>query len=175
MSEIVRLKPNEITIAFSVDLPERLVRSWTPDQPVLLEQAAAIPEAIDHARAAVVPVTTKALAVLLAKTAKLWKLPEEWDDIAEFYVEALDDVPLDLVQSALKHVRLNSKWFPKPSEIRASVTLELDRRRHVLRRIEVMEQKMKRGDVERQEPWQPASAEDKARVAAMLANVRKIL
>lgn len=56
-----------------MDLPEQLTSAWTPDQPVTTEQAVAIPEALDHARAAVVPVSIKALAVMLAKTAKLWK------------------------------------------------------------------------------------------------------
>lgn len=175
MHEIVRLPQNAITTAFSTEFPERLTSDWTPDQPVSTEQASAIPDALDHARAAVEPINPKALAVLLARTAKLWKLPEEWDDIAEFYVEALEDVPLDLVQSALKHVRLTSKWFPKPSEIRASIGLELDRRRHVRRRLEVMEQKVRLGHVERPADWTPPTAEEKARVAEMLANVRKIL
>lgn len=140
-----------------------------------MAQAEKLPEALRHARAAVEPIDQQGLVVLLEKTAKLWKIPDEWEETAEFYIEAMEDVPLDLVQSALKHVRMTLKWFPKPSELRGSISLELDRRRHVLRRLEVMEQKVKLGGVEKPADWKPASAEDKARVAEMLANVRKIL
>lgn len=107
-----------------------------------------MPSAITEAEAAVRPVDAKTLAVLLAQSLKVWKLPEDWDDIAPFYREAFEDVPLDLVQSALKHCRMTIKWFPKVSELRAPIDAELSRRRDVLRRLRTMELKAARGDVE---------------------------
>src|SRR5262249_55279447 len=48
------------------------------------------------------------------------------------YLEALADVPPDLVEIALKHVRQNLKWFPKPCELREPIAgvLEARRRAH---------------------------------------------
>ena len=132
----------------SVDLGERLVTCWTPDQRIPAETAAKLPSAITEAEEAVRPVDAKTLAVLLAQSLKVWKLPEDWDDIAPFYREAFEDVPLDLVQAALKHCRMTIKWFPKVSELRAPIDAELRRRRDVLRRLRTMELKAARGDVE---------------------------
>jgi hypothetical protein len=129
-------------------LPERLATSWTPDQRISAENAARLPEAITEIEALNDPIDDKVLAVLLAKSLKLWKLPEDWDDVAPFYREALADVPLDLVQSALKHLRLTLKWFPKPCELRAPIEAELSHRRDLLRRIRTMALKARLGDVE---------------------------
>lgn len=106
-----------------------------------------MPSAITEAEALTTAIDGKTLAVLLAQTFKLWNPPEDWDDTAPFYREALEDVPLDLVQSALKHLRQTLKWFPKPCELRAPIEGELRRRRDVLRRLKLMEQKARLGDV----------------------------
>lgn len=168
------------TTVSSTGLPERLATSWTPDQRLPAETAARLPEAITEIEALNAPIDDKVLAVLLVKSLKLWKLPEDWDDIAPFYREALADVPLDLVQSALKHLRLTSKWFPKPSELRAPIETELRHRRDLLRRIKTMELKASKGDVE-EAPWVPRTAEEKAqaaeiarKTALMLAAVQRI-
>lgn len=154
-------------------LPERLVTCWTPDQRIPAEAAAALPSAIAEAEALTKPIDRKTLAVLLNKTLKVWKLPDDWDDIAPFYREALADVPHDLVEAALKHCRLNHDWFPKPKHLRAPIEAELIRRRDVLRRIKTMELKAAKGDVE--EPvWIPATPEEKAR-AAEIADQTKLM
>lgn len=92
-------------------------------------------------------VSPQELGVLLAKTAKVWPTPADWNETAEFYVEALEDMPADLVHSALKHCRLTLKWFPKPAELREPVQRELERRQTVLRRLKAMQQRAKLGDV----------------------------
>lgn len=137
-----------------------------------------MPSAITEAEAAVRPIEGKALAVLLAQSLKVWKLPEDWDDVAPFYREAFEDVPLDLVQSALKHCRMTIKWFPKVSELRAPIDAELRRRRDVLRRLKTMEMKARKGDVEEPAlrvvptPEQKAEAEEIAtKTKLMLASL----
>jgi hypothetical protein len=107
-----------------------------------------LPSAITEAEALTRPIDGKALAVLLMQSFKIWNPPADWDDIAQFYREALEDVPLDLVQASLKHLRLTLKWFPKPCELRAPIEAELRRRRDVLRRLQTMALKVQRGDVE---------------------------
>jgi hypothetical protein len=139
-----------------------------------------LPAAITEIEALNEPIDPKTLAVLLLKSLKLWKLPEDWDDVAPFYREALADVPLDLVQSALKHLRLTLKWFPKPCELRAPIEAELRRRRDLLRRIKTMELKASKGDVE-EEPWCPRTPEETAQAleiaaetSAMLKAIRRV-
>lgn len=136
------------TTGSSTGLPERLTTAWTPDQQVPAETAASLPSAITEAEALTTAIDSKTLAVLLAQTFKLWNPPDDFDDTAPFYREALEDVPLDLVQSALKHIRQTLKWFPKPCELRAPIEVELRRRRDMLRRLKLMEQKVRLGDVE---------------------------
>jgi hypothetical protein len=107
-----------------------------------------LPSAIAEAEALTTAVDGKTLAVLLMQTFKIWNPPDDFDDTAPFYREALEDVPLDLVQAALKHLRQTLKWFPKPCELRAPIEAELRRRRDVLRRLKTMDLKVQRGDVE---------------------------
>lgn len=85
------------------------------------------------------PISPKALAVLMNQTFAIWPLPENWQQIAPVYREALEAIPLDLVQSALKHVRLTSKWFPKPSELIDPVRAEMENRKQTLRRLTTMD------------------------------------
>ena len=67
-----------------------------------------------------------------------WTLPENWADIAKFYIEALEDVPHDLVEEALKHVRLNCTFFPKPAELRGPIAEALSERRAARDRLETV-------------------------------------
>ncbi len=86
--------------------------------------------------AACEPADLQAIAVLLEHTLKLFGLPENWDDIAEFYLEALEDVPLDIVRDGLKRIRLESVFFPKPAEIRRALKDKLDERESTRLRLD---------------------------------------
>jgi hypothetical protein len=155
-------------------LPERLVNAWTADQPVSAEAAASLPAALAEAEAMAQPVDRKALTVLLNRTLKLWKLPEDWPELAPFYLEALADAPQDLVEAALRHCRLNLDWFPRPKHLRAPIEQELQRRKDVLRRVRTMALKAGKGDVE-ELPWTPATPEEKAQAAEMAQQARTML
>jgi len=91
---------------------------------------------IAQARANLAPMDPKALAVKLNQTLALWPKPAEFETTAEFYLEALETVPADLVEKALKHVRLNSKFFPKPAELLEPIRAEMTQRRESLRDAE---------------------------------------
>jgi hypothetical protein len=80
------------------------------------------------ARTALIPINPKELAAKLERTLALWPLPANWSDVAEFYREALADVPADLVDHALRHVRRTSKFFPKPAELREPIAAALKAR-----------------------------------------------
>lgn len=163
------------TNASETRLPERLVTSWTPDQNVPAESIASLPSAITEAEALTTPVDSKTLAVLLMQTFKIWNPPDDFDDTAPFYREALEDVPLDLVQAALKHLRQTLKWFPKPSELRAPIETELRRRRDVLRRLKLMEQKARLGDVAAPVLRAVLSPEEEAAAVEASAKAKAIL
>lgn len=139
------------------------------------EDAAKLPlalaEAEDFARA----IDGKTLAVLLVQTLRLWKLPDDWDDIAPFYREALEDLPADLAQAALKHCRLTMRWFPKPADIRAPIEAELRRRKDVLRRLRTMEQKARRGEVDAPGLRVVPTPEQKTEAEVIAAKTRAVL
>lgn len=109
------------------------------------------------------------------QTFKIWNPPDDFDDTAPFYREALEDVPLDLVHAALKHVRQTLKWFPKPCELRAPIEAELRRRRDMLRRLRLMEQKVRLGDVEPPVLRAVRSPEETAAVVEAAEKTRQVL
>lgn len=78
--------------------------------------------------AAVRPATTKEIAVKLEDTLSLWTLPESWSKTAKFYVEAMEGLPSDLVDHALKEARMHCKFMPKPAELRGFVDAEMGKR-----------------------------------------------
>ena len=65
----------------------------------------------------------------LAQTLAIWPPPDNLAAIMPHYRMALADVPADLVDVALRHVALHSKWFPKPAELREPIERLLDQRR----------------------------------------------
>lgn len=156
-------------------LPATLASTWTVDQPVPAAVIAQLPVALDEAEAMMRPIAPKDLYVLLTRTLMLWKLPEDWNDIAPFYREALEDCPRDLVEAGLKHARLTSKWFPKPCELREPFQAELERRRGVLLRLRTMELRAKLGQGDVPEVPPMPSVEEKAAVTEMAAEARRIL
>lgn len=156
-------------------LAERLVISWTADQDVPADSAASLPSAIAEIEALTTPIDGKTLAVLLMQTLKIWNPPGDFDDTAQFYREALEDVPADLVQAALKHLRQTLKWFPKPCELRAPIEDELRRRRDILRRLKLMEQKTRMGGVTAPALRPVRTDAEKAEAEAMAQRARDVL
>ena len=75
------------------------------------------------------PIDERELGVKLAQTLAIWPPPDNLAAIMPHYRMALADVPADLVDVALRHVALHSKWFPKPAELREPIERLLDQRR----------------------------------------------
>jgi hypothetical protein len=138
---------------------------------------ALLPQALDEAAGMLRPALRKDLFVLLCRTLALWKLPDDWDDLAPFYVEALEDCPPDLVQAALRHVRLTLKWFPKPCELREPIVAELERRRAVLTRLRTLDMMARRQAKQDEGGFKyQATVDEKAAVERMMerAKARKL-
>lgn len=118
---------------------QRHYAEWTPatgDLPATVEQIAADVRAF---AAGLEPADPRALAVELRRTLALFPPPDEHQAAAlsEGAMEALEGAPLDIAQAALKRVRMESKFFPRPSEIRERVVAELGERRRAKAKAEV--------------------------------------
>lgn len=88
--------------------------------------------------------------------------PPEWKLAQPVYVEALKDVPIDLIQRAvMDHIR-RSPWFPKPAELFELCSDALEHRRWRLR--EITEE-----IVAPMEPQPIPTEEQKASVDAMMS------
>lgn len=162
MTDIARVKATQVAKAKEVHAPpvtatggalasqRPLLEGWIPayGATALLRE---IEAAIQEAELQLMPITPNALAVAFDNTIALWddRLPAEWAELAEFYYEALEDMPEDLVHKALKHVRLNHRWqtMPKPADFRSAVADDL-----VHRRVELWKLKAMRFDALRNPP-----------------------
>lgn len=51
--------------------------------------------------------------------------PRNWATAAPLYIEALADIPPELLAVAVKHAIMSNPYFPKPAELRASIVDEL--------------------------------------------------
>lgn len=114
-----------------------IVNEWqAQDEPILstneCEKAIQIIEEHLH------PCDPKVAMVLLDETLELFKVPDNWNVIAKFYLEAIDEIPEDLLRETLKHVRMTKKWFPKPVELREYALDKLFHRRISIHRYRVM-------------------------------------
>lgn len=108
--------------------PPRWLDGWVPAYQVDLPKTEVQAE-YERWEAACEPIDPKALAVMLDKTLEMFTpLPANWAEVYDFYLEGFEDVPADLVAVALKHVRLNCKFFPKPAEFRQPIAEALSER-----------------------------------------------
>ena len=82
------------------------------------------------------------------------------------YIEALADIPLELLAVAVRHEIVSNPYFPKPADLRAAIVDELreDRRRREERRLAALPKPA--------EP-SPPTPEDIAYVDALLAAALK--
>lgn len=78
----------------------------------------------------------KAVAVILKPLIDLHGEPRNWLTAAPLYIEALSDIPPELLAVAVKHAITSNPFFPKPADLRLSIVDELSdyRRRQDERR-----------------------------------------
>lgn len=97
------------------------------------------------------PAPVKLIAVKLVETMRVFGLPEGWDrGTAKFYIEALEDVPTELIEPTLKAVRLNCKFTPKPAEIRQNIPAVWSHRRYDMHRLLAIRARARRDEEDRQ-------------------------
>ncbi len=106
------------------------------------------------------------MAVILKPLIDLHGEPRNWATAAPLYVEALADIPPQILSIAVKHAIAFNSFFPKPAELRASVTGELANYRR--RRDEAA---LRASALPEPEPAPPPSDEDKAYVENLVKGV----
>lgn len=88
------------------------------------------PSALVRAERALFPAHPQEWALLMAKYLPLWGIKAvDWQAQAPLYLEALANIPADLLQTAMAECAKTLKFFPKPAEIRETIESELSDRK----------------------------------------------
>lgn len=108
----------------------------------------------------------KAFAVIIKPLCDIYGEPKNWDAKINLYYKTLSDIPERILDHAVTECIRSSVFFPKPAELRAAVTHELEEHRRRLRESFAASRALP--EPERK----PPSEEDKAHVAAVMAQFR---
>jgi len=91
--------------------------------------------------------------------------PRNWATAAPLYIEALSDIPPELLAIAVRHAISSNPYFPKPADLRLSIADEL--REHRRRRDDEY-----RARLPKPAELPPPTEEDIAYVDALLAPMK---
>jgi hypothetical protein len=105
--------------------------------------------------------------VILKPLVDLHGEPNNWASAVQIYIEALADIPPELLRAAVRHAIAANPYFPKPAELRASIADELQS--YWRRRREEMP------TLPKPEDRPPPSPEDIAHVKEAMRQIRGIL
>lgn len=122
------------------------------------------------------PADPRLLAVELKRTTDRFPPRKGWDEedaaaAGDGLMEALEDVPLDIAQAALKRVRLECHFFPDPADIRERVVAELGERKRAAMKAKVAADMAARR--KEQPPRRPPTDAERAQVAEAMAGLRR--
>lgn len=140
-TELTTKPQTKTAIAVVPGLLPQWLDAWDVTAPVPVP-VEAVRQQIADIRSSLAPADPRSVAVALDKTIAVFEdnRPKNWDDIADTYFEAFEDVPVDLVEKACKYVRIHFKFkWPKPADFREAINEELQQRRHAFRRLQVAE------------------------------------
>lgn len=114
---------------------------------------------------------------MMATTLELFNLPANWNDVAGFYLEAVADVPADLLALALKRVRMEVKWFPKIPEIRAAIDAELSERKTAAFRLRLAMRAAEREAANKpiSRRWEDMTPEERTALEERMENLKRTL
>ncbi len=110
----------------------------------------------------------RAIAVLLKPLIDLHGEPRNWATAAPLYMQALADIPPELLAVAVKHAIASNPYFPKPADLRLSIVEELGHHRR--RQGEV-----KLAALPRPAPVPPPTKQEIAEVDRLVAETLRIL
>ena len=100
--------------------PSFLGGAWTPAHgaPATLP---VINLEIRHLTEMLEPATHEVIAAMLRESLTVFDTPKNWAKMAPTYLEALEKYPEWAIADALRSIRLDHKFFPRPAEIRAEI------------------------------------------------------
>lgn len=136
--------------------------------------AEVVRQAIAEHEGLLAPADIRAVAIELDRICDAHGTPANWDRRVNDYLEAFEDVPVDLVQKACRWGRLDSTFFPKPAELRKAIMAELNERRDTLRRLRTAAMKAKPAKHQPEPPRERTPAELAAAAAAKEAALQAL-
>lgn len=74
------------------------------------------------------------------------------NEIAAMYFDALQDYEAQDVQAALRRATRQSKWFPKPAELRESIVAEIEREHRLWIKADNEKQRKAIADAQQKDP-----------------------
>lgn len=150
----------------------RRYETWDPASerlPATATQAREDAKALDDACA---PAPRAVIATLVAKTLVLFDPPADpkaADARTRSIIEALEDIPLDIVESTLKRVRMELTFFPRPAEVRERAMAERGERKRLATKARVAAHMAAQREPAPERS--PPTDEDRARVSAAVSRL----
>jgi hypothetical protein len=165
--------------------------NWTTEEPVPSDRAEHLPAAVKASEHSLMPVSQKAFAVAMdrlvawAEQFGLVAMPTRADareemirSLVDSYRTALDDLPQDLLMTAIDQTIRNHKFrnLPLPGDIRERVSTELSDRKTLSTKIKSADFFTRlRGQQASSAVHKPRSEADKQAVAEAAAKARALL
>jgi hypothetical protein len=116
----------------------------------------------------------QAISIGLARLCRIFQ-PEHWDDdLADLYVEALDDLDPELMMLATRRCIKFCEFFPRPAEIRKLISDELKERAEATNR-RLRERAMLPAPAPEKNGWEAATPEERAAQQARLDELKRAL
>ena len=133
----------------SISYLSNLIKTWKVYEPVPEEiKKSQVDEAITTLKAKLVPASDSDFAdnmAYLFDFIKAFKIDENPFTAVKLYRKALDEIPGDLLQKAVMQTCRNWKYLhkiPLPADIVGYIGDELSERRFLLKRLEMLKQKV---------------------------------
>ena len=117
--------------------PPRWLAAWRPDEEATVQKAE-VHANLEAARAGTRAAGEMAIGKALAKLMTIFRTPDSWEDASDTYMDALADLPADLLDEGVRYCLKTCRYFPRPAEIFAPIQGELDKRHATVRRLETM-------------------------------------
>lgn len=154
--------------------PPLWLAEWKIEEP-LFERRAIVAAALAAAEDASIPADPRSVAAALEQTLELYGMPANWEAVADFYLEAFEDVPLDLVLLACKRLRRSPQsFFPKPGEIRSLIVDDLYDRKRTLAKLQVAQSRRRDPEPEYQPPTEAEKRQVEKLVKGSLKRMNEV-
>lgn len=73
-----------------------------------------------------------------------WRIPDMNADAVALYLDAIGDIPPDLLRLGAKRAVRDLRWWPSPADFRGCISAELSARRHALSRLRHADWKLRK-------------------------------